>query len=60
MEDVSDTIIFPSYSLRVRLIRELGGEGRNFNGEEGRGDNLIKSVFGSQGDVRDFKIILLF
>jgi len=39
-------------SLRVRLVRELGGEGR--------GDILIKSVFGSQGEGRDFKIILLF
>jgi len=43
--------------FRVRLVRELGGEGR---GGEGRGDILIKSVFGSQGEGRDFKIILLF
>jgi len=42
------------------LIREIGGEERNFNGGEGRGDILIKSVFGSQGEGRDFKIILLF
>jgi len=42
------------------LVRELGGEGRNFNGGEGRRDILIKSVFGSQGEGRDFKIILLF
>jgi len=46
------------------LVRELGGEGRgeerrNFNGGEGRGDVLIKIVFGSQGKGRDFKIILL-
>jgi len=26
----------------------------------GRGDILIKNVFGSQGEWRDFKIILLF
>jgi len=37
-----------------------GGEGRTFNGGEGRVDILIKSVFGSQGEGRDFKIILLF
>jgi len=46
------------------LVRELrgegrGGEGRNFNGGERRGDILIKSVFGSQGEERDFKITLL-
>ena len=61
--------------LRVRLVRELrgegregvlteerGGEGRDFNGGEGRGDILIKNVFGSQGEGkgRNFKIILLF
>jgi hypothetical protein len=34
------------------LVRELGGEGR--------GDILIRSVFGSQEEERDFKIILLF
>jgi len=44
----------------VRWVRELGGEGRNFNKGEGRGDILIKNVFGSQGEGRDFKIILLF
>ena len=53
------------FTLRVHLIRELGeegrgGEGRNFNGGEGRGDILTKIVFGSQGEGRDFKIILLF
>ena len=39
-----------------------GGEERDFNGGEGRGDILIKNVFGSQGEGRgrDFKIILLF
>jgi len=44
------------------LVRELGGEGRDFNGGEGRRDILIKNVFGSQGEGRgrDFKIILLF
>jgi len=42
------------------LVRESGGEGRDFNGEEGRGDILIKNVFGSQGEGRDFTIILLF
>jgi len=36
------------------LVRELGGEGRggkgrDFNGGKGRGDILIKNVFGSQG-----------
>jgi len=41
------------------LVRELEGEGRNFNGGEGRGDILIKIVFGLQGEGRDFKIILL-
>jgi len=46
--------------LRVRLVRELGGERRDFNGGEGRRDILIKNVFGSQGEGRgrDFKIIL--
>jgi len=39
------------------LVRELGGEGRgrkgrNFNRGEGRGDILIKNVFGSQGEGR--------
>jgi len=38
--------------LRVRLVRELGGEGRDFNGWEGRGDILIKNVFGLQGKER--------
>jgi len=47
-------------SLRVRLVRELGGEGRGGILTEGRGDILIKSVFGSQGEGMDFKIILLF
>jgi len=42
--------------LRIRR----GGEGRNFNGGKGKGDILIKSVFGSQGKGRDFKITLLF
>jgi len=44
------------------LVRELGGEGRDFNGGERRGDILIKNVFGSRGEgrERDFKIILLF
>ena len=31
------------------MIRELGGEGKDFNGEEGREDILIKNVFGSHG-----------
>jgi len=30
------------------LVRELRGEGRNFNGGEGRGDVLIINVFGSR------------
>jgi len=34
--------------------------GGNFNGGEGSGDILIKNVFGSQGEGRNFKIILLF
>jgi len=44
------------------LVRELGGERRDFNGAEGRGDILIKNVFSSQGEVRgrDLKIILPF
>jgi len=37
-----------------------GGKGRDFNGGEGRRDILIKNLFGSQGNGRDFKIILLF
>jgi len=37
-----------------------GGEGKDFNGREGRRDILIKNVFGWQGEGRDFKIILLF
>jgi len=41
------------------LVRELGGDvrggkGRDFNGGEGRGDILIKNVFGSQGEGRGF------
>jgi len=51
--------------LRVCLVRELrggggGGEGRDFNEGERRGDILIKNVFGSRGEGRDFKITLLF
>jgi len=42
------------------LVRELGGEGRDFNEGEGRRDTLIKNVFGSQGEERVFKIILRF
>jgi len=42
------------------LVRESGGKGRDFNGGEGRGDILIKIVFGSQGGGRDFNIISLF
>jgi len=42
------------------LVRELGGEVRNFNGREGRGDILIKIVFGSQREEMNFRIILLF
>jgi len=42
------------------LVRELEGEGMDFNGGEERGDILIKNVFGSQGEGRDFNIILLF
>jgi len=37
-----------------------GGEGRDFNGRERTGDILIKNVFDSQGEGRDFKIILPF
>jgi len=39
-----------------------GGKGRGGILTEGRGDILIKNVFGSQGEGRgrDFKIILLF
>ena len=39
--------------LRVRLVRELGGEERDFNEGEGRGGILIKNVFGSQGEGRE-------
>jgi len=51
------------FPLRVRLIRELGGEGRegkgkDFNGGEGREDILIKNVFGSQGEGREGGVIL--
>jgi len=42
------------------LVRELGGDKRDFNGGEGRGYILIKNVFGSHVEGRDFKIILLF
>jgi len=42
------------------LVRELGGEGRGGILTEERGNILIKNVFGSQGEGRDFKIILLF
>jgi len=41
-------------SLRVRLVRELGREGRDFNEREGKGDILIKNVFGSQGEGERF------
>jgi len=34
------------------LVRELGGEGRDFNRGEGRRDILIKNVFGSHGQGR--------
>jgi len=39
------------------LVRELGGEERggkrrDFNGGEGRGDILIKNMFGLQGEGR--------
>jgi len=44
------------FGSRIRRGRER----RDFNGGEGREDILIKNVFGSQGDERDFKIILLF
>jgi len=41
------------FFLRVRLVRELGGEEREGELEgEGRGDILIKNVFGSQGEGR--------
>jgi len=40
--------------LRVRLVRELGREGRDFNGGKGRRDILIKNVFGSQGEGERF------
>jgi len=43
-----------------RLVRELGGERRNFNRGEGRGDVFIINVFGSQGEGMNFNIILLF
>jgi len=46
----------PKGPLGSRIRRE----GRDFNGREGRGDILIKNVFGSQGEGMDFKIILLF
>jgi len=42
------------------LVQELGGEGRGGILTEGRRDILIKNVFSSQGEGRDFKIILLF
>jgi len=42
------------------LVRELGREGRGGILTEGKGDILSKIVFGSQGEGRDFKIILLF
>jgi len=42
------------------LVRELGGEWRGGILTEGRGDILIKNVFGSHEEGRDFKIILPF
>jgi len=38
------------------LVRELRGEGRGRILTEERGDILIKNVFGSQWEGRDFKI----
>jgi len=44
------------------LVQEFGVEGRGGILTDGRGDILIKNVFGSQGEGRgrNFKIILLF
>jgi len=42
------------------LDRELGGKGRGDILTEGIRDILIKNVFGSQGEGKDFKIILVF
>jgi len=36
------------------LVRELGGEGRGGILTEGRGDILIKNVFGLQGEGEGF------
>ena len=69
-----------SLIFRVYLVQRVGGEGRDFNGGDGKGREekgdilikymfdskegkwgiLIKSMFGSQGEGRDFKINLLF
>jgi len=50
-------VIFEYIGSRIRR----GGAGRGGILMEGRGDILIKNVFGSQGEGRgrDFKIILL-
>jgi len=43
------------YALfRVRLVRELGEEGRGRILTEGRGGILIKNVFGSQREGEGF------
>jgi len=47
-------IKFSNICFRVRLVRELGGEGRRGILTEGRGDILIKNVFDSQGEGRRF------
>jgi len=38
-----------THTLRVRLVRELRGEGRGEILTEGRRDILIKNMFGSRG-----------
>jgi len=40
--------------------KQLSHEGRGEILTEGRGESLIKNVFGSQGEGKNFKIILLF
>jgi hypothetical protein len=55
--------LFSRIHVRVCLVQIKGGEGRDFNegegkGGEGRGDSLLKYMFGSKegrgGEVRYF------
>jgi len=47
------------YTLPLSFSKGLFGS-RIRRGGEGRGDILVKNVFSSQGEGKNFKIILLF